>query len=1396
MGKLVEAVAHVPRHRGSAYVELAAEPAVCRRVASEVSRGEMLEKLVARSPTAEIEIGGVPVGCVLDTGAETSLMPSSFYHEHLTGMVGGLRNVGTFMKIVGVNDLSVPVEGYLDVPISIFGHTMMASFFVKQDTTMSVVGRRVEHPVILGCNILRVIAAKSLEPVGPSKDDWHLALRWIRLKTGDVTGDLTGEVTGEVTCEVTGDVTGEVTGDMTGEVTGDMTDTVTGAVTREPVMITPGEVVVLHCSVEQSSSLEGKAVVMQAAGDISGQLCMIEGVQQVTAGMVEVIVANQGPESVHIPVATQLLTVREVSVTEQVVVAPTQGVLNVSVQSVLVENGSDTSPVAPSMVGDMNEPDEQTAVFSFADGSCYTLPPGLTLDGLEMDEATQVAALVRRYDSVFSKGSLDVGRCDLIPHEIQVVDASPVHAAYRRVPPHLVDEVKKLLQDLLEQGLIRRSSSNYASAVVLVRKKSGSLRLCIDYRQLNAKCLKDAFPLPRIDESLEAMSGACFFSSLDLAHGYFQVTMHPDSVTKTAFRVPWGLYEFTRMPQGLMNSPSTFQRIMEMIFGDLNLSELILYLDDLLVFSKTLPEHLDRLEKVFQRLQQHGLKLNAAKCNLFQTEVAYLGHVVSKEGVSVDPDKIARIRDWPTPTTQGELRSFLGLASYYRRYVAKFAKVAAPLHALTGKDDAKGRKAPKLLDWSEEAATAFASLKQALCSTPVLTYPRFDREFVLEVDASLKGLGACLSQADDDGMLRPVAFASRGLRGAERNYPDLSSFKLELLALKWAVSEKFKPYTLGAHCVVYTDHNPLAHLKTANLGATEHRWVALLASFDMEVRYRSGRSNRCADALSRCPANMTAEETANVLHTAMDSTAMPKQFSEGQSCDVRLAELTVVEGGLTPAVLPSYSTEQLAELQSEDPVLGRLCERWQAGWEPGQTAPNDELPGLQAWIKEWSNLAERDGVLYRVSRDSVQSSVYQLLVPTVLRTTVLQAVHDQWGHKGVGRSYGLLRARCFWPGMNRHVREYVRQCFQCTVSKAQTPAVRPPMRHLLAFKPLERLAIDFLKLDRGHGGIEDVLVMTDSFTKYAQAVPCKDQTALVVAKALRDHWFACYGVPVQLHSDQGRNFESELVRELCSLYGVHKTRTSPYHPQGNGQTERFNQTLCALIKSLGVTERRKWPDALPHLVMIYNTTPHSVTGISPYTLMFGRKPVLPVDQLLNNTRLNWNEDYVQEQSDLIGRAQAVAKECLKKAADADKQRWDRRAKAGPIPVGQRVLVKQCAFTGRHKLSNHYGEASYVVVNANTDQNLYEIRPVHGGPTRWVNRKLLVQDPRADVHDQPVGLSVLPQVEDSDVDEDVAEEESEETEAAAGVADLSADKPVCRLNKGRHANPAHWPSDRN
>ena len=333
--------------------------------------------------------------------------------------------------------------------------------------------------------------------------------------------------------------------------------------------------------------------------------------------------------------------------------------------------------------------------------------------------------------------------------------------------------------------------------------------------------------------------------------------MHPESIEKTAFRVPWGLYEFLRLPQGLTNSPSTFQRIMELIFGDLNLTEVVLYLDDVLVFSSTFEEHLRRLDKVLGRIEENGLKLKGSKCKLFQTTVSHLGHVVSGHGISVDPDKVARIRDWPTPSNGSDLRSFLGLASYYRRYVKNFSSIAAPLHTLSVTGQAKAGKAREAFLWSSAADESFRTLKQAMCGAPVLAFPQFDRDFVLEVDASLKGLGACLSQYDDEGNLHPVAYASRGLRGPERNYSDLSSFKLELLALKWAVADKFKDYLLGRKTTVWTDNNPVAHIQTAKLGATEQRWFAQLAPFNLDIKYRSGRTNKRADALSRNPSNNT-----------------------------------------------------------------------------------------------------------------------------------------------------------------------------------------------------------------------------------------------------------------------------------------------------------------------------------------------------------------------------------------------------------------------------------------------------------------------------------------------------------------------------------------------------------
>ncbi|KAG1934719.1 hypothetical protein F2P79_019745, partial [Pimephales promelas] len=451
--------------------------------------------------------------------------------------------------------------------------------------------------------------------------------------------------------------------------------------------------------------------------------------------------------------------------------------------------------------------------------------------------------------------------------------------------------VRAHINQLLESQVIRESCSPYASPIVLVKKKDGSLRLCVDYRQLNAKTRRDAFPLPRIEESLDALSGARWFSTLDLASGYNQVPVSERDKSKTAFCTPFGLFEWNRMPFGLCNAPSTFQRLMERIFGDQQYQSLLLYLDDIVVFSSSVSQHLERLEVVFRRLERENLKVKLEKCAFFHPE-----------GVATDPCKIEVVTQWPRPSTVKELRSFLGFASYYRRFVDGFAKLAAPLHRLvgelTGSKHRPGQREEVFSSaWSRECQDRFEELKSRLTTAPVLAYADFTKPFVLEVDASHGGLGAVLSQ-EQDGKVRPVAYASRSLRPNERNLLNYSSMKLEFLALKWAMTERFREYLLGNRCIVYTDNNPLSHLATAQLGATEQRWAAQLAAFDFDLKYRSGKI-------------------------------------------------------------------ELASLQTADPVISEVLGFWKYGRYPGPEERRKLSRHGLVLLRQWKRLVERDGILYR-----------------------------------------------------------------------------------------------------------------------------------------------------------------------------------------------------------------------------------------------------------------------------------------------------------------------------------------------------------------------------------------------------------------------------------------------
>ena len=390
-------------------------------------------------------------------------------------------------------------------------------------------------------------------------------------------------------------------------------------------------------------------------------------------------------------------------------------------------------------------------------------------------------------------------------------------------------------------GIIERSTSPWASPVVLVKKKSGDWRFCLDYRLLNNTCYKDAYPLPRIDDCLDAVRGSSWFSTLDLASGYWQVSVHPDDREKTAFVTMQGLYQFKVMPFGLANAPATFERLMERVLAGLQWEICLVYLDDIMVFAQNFEEHMSRLSLVLDRVRQAGLKISPKKCDLFKKEVAFLGHIVGNEGISTDPKKIEAVSEWPRPKNATEVRSFLGLCSYYRKFVKGFADIAKSLHKLTGNDSE--------FHWTEDCEKAFTNLKERLTTAPILGFPLDETPFILDTDASGLAIGSVLSQLVE-GQERVVAYYSRTLSDPERNY---CVTQRELLAVVMSLKH-FHHYLYGRPVVIRTDHGALKWL--TNFKRPEGqlaRWLEVVNTYNFTIQHRPGRQHNNADALSRRP---------------------------------------------------------------------------------------------------------------------------------------------------------------------------------------------------------------------------------------------------------------------------------------------------------------------------------------------------------------------------------------------------------------------------------------------------------------------------------------------------------------------------------------------------------------
>ena len=640
----------------------------------------------------------------------------------------------------------------------------------------------------------------------------------------------------------------------------------------------------------------------------------------------------------------------------------------------------------------------------------------LDLSGLETwptEQAEKVRGLLWEYHNIFSLEKHDMGHTKVTKHKIVLKDPDtpPFKERFCRIPPPQVDEVREHLKLMLDAGVVRPSNSPWCNAVVLVRKKDRSLHFCIDFRRLNALTVKDSHPLPHICKTLESLAGAAHYLTFDLNSGFWQVPMDEESRQYTAFTLgSMGLYECESMPFRLCNAPPTFQRLMQNCLGELNLTYCLIYLDDVIVFSETPEEHLQRMQVIFDCLQEHDLKLKPSKCDVFKPDINYLAHHVSQKGVLPLKKNLESIAQCPPPDTYTKVKSFVGLVGHYRCFIKGFAKLAVPLYDLTSGDN-KDKKSEHV-DLSPEALEAFDHLKAACLQAPILAFLDFDKPFLLEMDASRKGLGAVLSQKQADGRYHPIAYASGVMNETEQRY---HSNKQEFLTLKWVVTEQgheyLSPYGKNRNeFVVHTDNNLLTYIfSSANLDAAGQCWVAHLASYNFSLEYHKGKDNTVANFLSWMNECLPEEEVQEylskipypgvkaVLNNAI--TPIEEHAEQGVRPSPDCQDVHQEEAvGARPARLATTNVTDWKQEQKEDPVLYQVVKHLRAPCEMFKAALHKVLDkkATTAYVKvkELLLLLIKNGLLYcKTQQGPADEIVFQFVVPQRHQSAALDGCH-------------------------------------------------------------------------------------------------------------------------------------------------------------------------------------------------------------------------------------------------------------------------------------------------------------------------------------------------------------------------------------------------------------------
>ena len=778
-------------------------------------------------------------------------------------------------------------------------------------------------------------------------------------------------------------------------------------------------------------------------------------------------ILNTTNESKVIRAGTCLGTLEQVNGPTQIIEGPLQEPSRSDVVSSAIRTVQTIPEVPGTMEATGSNLELQTAIEEMV---------AQTSSDLSELQRSQVRSLLWKFKDVLSLNDYDIGFTDLVSHSIDTGDHPPVREPLRQHPRAYMEELDAHVDRMLQQGIIEPCSSPWAANVVLVKKRDGTLRCAIDYRRLNQITKGDTYPLPRIDACLDTLQGSSWFSTLDLRSGYWQVRQNPVDADKTAFITRRGSFRFKVLSFGLSGAPSLFQRLMDLVLIGLTWNVALVYLDDMIIYASSFDEHISRLTSVLERLSAANLKVRPSKCNLLQRRVTFLGYVVSSEGLATDPEKIKAVQDWPTPASVTEIRAFVGLCSYYRKFISGFAQIAAPLHELT-KKNARFR-------WSPSQEDAFQELKSRLTSAPILALPNDHDRFVLDADASDSAVGVVLSQIQQ-GREVAIAYASRRYSDTESRY---CITRRELLAVIYGLRQ-FRQYLLGREFTIRTDHAPLLWLshKSEPIGQ-QGRWLDFLAEFQFNIVHRPGLKHNNADALSRKPCRQCGRsDDVGVLNHPAEPPLRANAVLPNQS------ESPYIDSSADPL----FGAQALREAQLKDPNLRSIITYLESGPDPPSLdAVRKESHDIKAYLAQWPFLTLKDGVLCRrfVDNHGLTQHV-QLVAPSSHREELLRQVHSGMtgGHMGLKKTLNQLQRRAYWLGWRQEALRFCRRCSECATYFRGRPPHSGPMQEMVIGAPLDRVGIDLTgPHPRSRRGYTYILTYIDHFSKWAEAVPLRN----------------------------------------------------------------------------------------------------------------------------------------------------------------------------------------------------------------------------------------------------------------------------------------------------------------